>query len=146
MKDSSKGIRKIVYLKFPPERSGRPVVCNLTRMFDLTFNILAATILPRAEGRMTLELIGSEQSYAKGVEYLKEQGIKIEPVAQKISRNEDSCVHCGTCTSLCNTGALCLDVESRRVLFDSELCSACGMCVKVCPVQAMDVQLEDNGN
>lgn len=146
MKDASKGVRKIVYLKFPPERSGRPVVCNLVKMFDLSFNILAAVIGPKAEGRMTLELIGTEKSYKKGVEYLKDQGIKIEPVAQKISRDEDSCVHCGTCTSLCPTGALHLDLETREVLFDSEICSACGMCVKICPVQAMDVQLEDNGN
>jgi len=145
MKDITKGIRKIVYLKFPPERSGRPMLCNLARLFDLTFNILQASIGLRAEGRMTLELTGSEASYRKGVDYLKEQGINVEPVAQKISRNEDSCINCGLCTSLCPTQALHLNLETREVGFNSELCTACGMCTKVCPVKAMDVQLDENG-
>ena len=32
--------RKIIYLSFPPGRSSQPLVCNLARNFDLTFNIL----------------------------------------------------------------------------------------------------------
>jgi ferredoxin len=146
MKDSNKGVSKIVYLKFPPERSGRPVVCNLARLYDLTFNILQASIGPRSEGRMTIELLGSEDSYRKGIDYLKDQGIKIEPAAQKISRDEDSCVHCGLCTSLCPTQALHLDPETRVVLFDPEACTACGQCTRICPVKAMNVLLDDNGN
>ncbi|EPR42259.1 NIL domain-containing protein [Desulfovibrio sp. X2] len=138
-----KTYRKIIYLAFPPGRSSQPLVCNLARNYDLTFNILKAQINPRQEGFMTLEISGSEESFRQGTDYLKEQGVRVTPVAQKISRDEDSCMHCGLCTSLCTTGALCVDKGSRRVLFDAERCSACGMCVKVCPVKAMDVDLEN---
>jgi L-aspartate semialdehyde sulfurtransferase ferredoxin len=145
MQDVVKAYRKIVYLTFPPDASRRPHISNLTRMFDLSFNILKAKISPRQEGYMTVEISGSREAYDKGVEYLKEQGISLTPVAQRISRDEDSCTECGLCTALCPSGALYLDRASRRVCFDTEKCTACAMCTRVCPVNAMNVQLEDNG-
>lgn len=145
MKEVVKGFRKIVYLSFPPEVSGRPVVCNLTRLFDLSFNILKADISPRHEGAMTLELTGLEEDFHKGIGYLKENGIRITPVAHKIFRNEDSCIHCGLCTAMCPTDALVLEKSDKTVVFDVEKCSACGMCTRVCPVKAMTLDLDSNG-
>ncbi|MGL1862485.1 MAG: 4Fe-4S binding protein [Pseudodesulfovibrio sp.] len=144
MKEVVKGFRKIVYLSFPPESSGRPVVCNLTRLFDLNFNILKADISPRHEGTMTLELTGLEEDFHKGIGYLKENGVRITPVAHKIFRDEESCIHCGLCTAMCPTDALCLERSDKTVVFDVDKCSACGMCTRVCPVKAMTLDLEDN--
>lgn len=140
-----KGFRKIVYLTFPPEVSGRPVVCNLARLFDLSFNILKADISPRQEGTMTLEISGLEVDFHKGVNYLKENSVRITPVAQKILRDEECCVHCGMCTAMCPTHALSVDLGTRRVLFDVDKCSACGICTRICPVRAMTVDLDENG-
>ena len=145
MKEVIKGFRKIVYLTFPPGVSSRPVVCNLARNFDLSFNILKADISPRHEGTMTLEITGMEDNFHQGINYLKENNVRIVPVAQKIFRDEDSCVHCGVCTAICPTSALELDRGTRRVEFDVDKCSACGMCTKVCPVHAMTVDMDDNG-
>ena len=141
--DMNATYRKIVYLAFPPGQSSQPVVCNLARNFDLVFNILKAQINPRQEGFMTLEIMGTEESYRKGTDFLHNQGIRVTPVAQKISRDEESCLHCGMCTALCTTKALAVDTQSRTVVFDVEKCSACGLCVKVCPVRAMDVDMEN---
>lgn len=135
--------RKNIHLIFPPDISGTPVVCNLTRLFDLSFNILKAQITPRKEGYMTLELIGSEENYNKGISYLKENHIKVSNVAQRISRDEDSCMHCGMCTAICPNSSLHNDREARVVLFDKERCTACGMCVRICPVNAMNVEVEN---
>lgn len=145
MQDVVKAHRKIVYLTFPPDASRRPHISNLTRLFDLSFNILKAKITPRQEGYMTVEITGSREAYDKGVNYLKEQGVTITPAAQRISRDEDSCTDCGLCMSLCPTGALYLERPSRRIRFDVEKCTACGLCTRVCPVNAMHIQLEENG-
>ena len=145
MKDMVKAYRKIIYLAYDPEVSRRPILCNLTRLYDLTFNILKAQITPRKAGFMTIELWGSEENYAKGVEYLREHGVKISSIAQKISRDETSCTQCGTCTAICPNESLYLDRSSRLVVFDKERCTACGLCTKVCPVRAMHVEVE-NGN
>jgi ferredoxin len=143
MSQPVKAFRKIVYLSFPPDMSGQPVVCNLTRKFDLCFNILKAQITPRQEGFMTLEITGPKENYQQGVDYLKSQGVSITPVAQKIARDEESCMQCGLCTALCTTRSLSIDLATRRVQFDPETCSGCGMCVRICPVHAMDVDLEN---
>lgn len=144
MTEEANGFRKIIYLSFPPEACGRPVVCNLALLFNLSFNILKADISPRQEGTLTLELTGREENYHKGLSYLKENGIKITPASQKVTRDEDACMHCGLCTSLCRTKALSVDLASRRVLFDVDKCSACGLCTRVCPVRAMIVDMNEN--
>ncbi|MDP2848161.1 MAG: NIL domain-containing protein [Humidesulfovibrio sp.] len=144
MTEEGNGFRKIIYLSFPPEASGRPVVCNLALLFNLSFNILKADISPRHEGSLTLEITGREENYHKGLSYLKENGVKITPASQKVSRDEDACMHCGLCTSLCRAKALFVDIPSRRITFDVEKCSACGMCTRVCPVRAMIVDMNDN--
>jgi L-aspartate semialdehyde sulfurtransferase ferredoxin len=144
MSDEATSFRKIIYLTFPPEVSGRPVVCNLALLFNLSFNILKADISPRHEGSMTLELTGREVDFHKAVSYLKQNGVKITPASQKIFRDEEVCMHCGLCTSLCPTRSLSVDLDTRRVLFDIETCSACGICTRVCPVRAMIVDMNEN--
>lgn len=135
--------KETVYLSFPPGVSNQPVVCNLARLFDLTFNILKARISPKQEGHMTIEISGKREKCRQGLRYLREQGVNITPIAQKISRQEDSCVHCGLCTALCPTKALRMDSQSQTVLFLREKCSACGLCTSLCPVQAMVLETEN---
>lgn len=141
-RDLIKAFRKIIILSFPQEQVQKPVVCNLTRLFDLTFNIVQAKVTPRREGFMTLELVGTEDNYRKGIEYLKEAGIAVSSASQKIDRDEEVCTQCGMCTAICPVDALFLDVKSRKVVFDKERCTACGLCIHVCPMRAMEAEVE----
>ena len=109
-----------VHLTFPPSVSGSPLVCNLTRLFDLDFNISTAQITPRQEGFLTLELSGSREACDKGIAYLREKGVRVSPVAQRIWHDENACMQCGMCTALCPTGALTVDVATRLLAFDKE--------------------------
>jgi ferredoxin len=143
MTDIVKAYRKIIILTYPTDMVDKPLLCNLTRLHDVTFNILKAQISPRKEGYMTIELTGSEENCKNGISYLKEQGVKISNAAHKISRNEDCCVHCGLCTAVCSNESLCLDPETRKITFDMERCTACGLCVRICPVRAMNTELEN---
>jgi L-aspartate semialdehyde sulfurtransferase ferredoxin len=135
--------RRVVYLTFPPEASGNPLVCDLAGVYKLRFSILKAQITPRQEGQMTIEISGQADAFEEGLGYLKEHGVVVVPAAQRVSRDEASCIHCGVCTALCPTKALSLDRQTRLVSFDAEACSACGMCTKVCPVRAMDILVEN---
>ena len=136
-------VRKIVHLSFPPDTSGKPIVCNIAKLFDLCFSIVTSRISPREVGEMILEMHGPEEAVQKGLAYLTEHGITITPVAQKVRRDEDTCVHCGVCTALCRPQALKLDRDTHKIHFNSEKCVACEMCVAVCPVHAMET-LPDN--
>lgn len=137
---------KMLLLRFPKDSAQEPVVCNLARNFDLTFNILNATIFPRKEGQMVLQLFGTPQNFEAGVRYLKEKGLTVQNAAEEIRRNEERCTHCGSCTAVCPTGALSIQRPEMRVVYDFETCSVCKLCVSVCPPHAMELSpLDDNG-
>lgn len=128
---------KILILRFPVTEVQKPVVCNLARDFDLTFNILNATIFPRKEGLMVLELIGQKKDFKDGVNYLKEQGVKVQNASQEIKRDETRCTHCGACTAVCPTGALSVARPEMSVTFDQKRCSVCELCITACPPRVM---------
>jgi len=131
---------KMISLRFPEKIVNEPVVVNLVKRFDLTFNILKATIYPRKEGLMVLELSGHRKNYQRGVRYLKSLGIKVESIGQDIRRDDEQCFQCGACTAVCPTGALHIERPGMEVLFDKDKCSACELCVAACPAQAMEVK------
>ncbi|MBN2186332.1 MAG: 4Fe-4S binding protein [Dehalococcoidia bacterium] len=128
--------RRIV-LHFPPHVTGQPVVYRLARDFDLSFNLLKASVSPGEEGLLVLELSGEQENYDKGIRYLIETGVRIQSLSQDVIRDEARCTHCGACINLCPTGAFSLEPETRKVLFDHAKCVVCGLCVKACPPRAM---------
>ncbi|MBW2609196.1 MAG: 4Fe-4S binding protein [Deltaproteobacteria bacterium] len=133
---------KTLSLRFPKNIVNEPIVVNLVTKFDLTFNILKATVYPRKEGFMVMELSGRRKNYHKGVRYLKDLGIKVESIGQDIRRNEEMCFQCGACTAVCTTNALYIKRPEMEVIFDRDKCSACELCVAACPAQAMKAKFD----
>ncbi len=131
--------RKIV-LNFSKEIMDQPVVCQLAREYDLTFNILKAKITPKEEGLMVIELTGTDSQYRKGVKYLREQGVVIKPLSKDVVRVEGKCTHCGACLAVCPTDALAVDRETWKVIFDPQKCIGCELCLPACPPRAMEIE------
>jgi ferredoxin len=131
---------KLLVLHFPSREVEKPMICNLARLHDLTFNILKAKILPRKEGIMVLELSGSRKNFKNGVQYLKDQGVIVKNASSEVNRIEDRCIHCGTCTAVCPTGALAVKRPEMTVVFDKDKCSVCELCITTCVTRAMKIQ------
>jgi ferredoxin len=131
---------KILILRFPKTEVEKPIVCYLVKDYDLTFNILNAAVLPRKEGIMVLELIGTRKNFKDGINYLKNQGVHVESASQEIKRIKKKCTHCGACTAVCPTGALSIQRPEMMVEFDQKKCSVCELCVPTCPTRAMDAR------
>jgi ferredoxin len=131
---------KMLSLRFPKKVVNEPITVNLVKNYDLSFNILKATIYPRKEGFMVLELTGRRKDFQRGVRYLKGLGIKVESIGQDIRLNEEICFQCGACTAVCPTGALYIERPTMEVVFNREKCSACELCVSACLAQAMEVK------
>ena len=132
-------VRHKVVLHFPHEQVDKPIVSRLVRDYGLDFNILKASITPREEGLLVLELAGEEADYERGMLYLRECGVSVQPLSQDIRRNEERCTHCGACLAVCPTSALELDPATMRVEFDEDECVACELCFKACPPRAMEI-------
>ncbi len=129
---------KIVILNFPSDVAQKALVCQLTRKFDLLFNILSARISNKKEGYMVLEISSvSKAAFNKGVNFLKEQGVSVSSPEHRIYKDEEICTHCGSCTAVCPTEALYIKRPEMEVIFDQEKCSVCELCVVTCPTRAM---------
>ena len=129
---------KIVILNFPSEVAQKALVCQLTRKYDLLFNILSARISNKKEGYMVLEISSvSKAAFNKGVNFLKEQGVSVSSPEHRIYKDEEICTHCGSCTAVCPTEALYIKRPQMEVIFDQEKCSVCELCVVTCPTRAM---------
>ena len=130
--------RRIV-LHFPPLVTGQPVVCLLATEYNLTFNIIKASVSPGQEGLMVLELSGERADYDRGLRYLKETGVHVQPLSQDVLRDEERCTDCGACVAICPTQAFEADPVTRKISFDNDKCILCGLCVKACPARAMTI-------
>jgi ferredoxin len=105
------------------------------------FNILKASITPKEEGVLALELSGEKGDYEKGVKYLAKVGVEIQPLSKDVYRNDERCTHCGACITICPTGAFVVEPSTRMVNFVHEKCIACGLCIKACPPRAMEMSI-----
>jgi ferredoxin len=131
--------RRRLDLRFPPNRATRPVTYHLVKDYDLTPNILRARIEPGQQGRMLLEVTGSRDAIDSAVAFLAKEGIEVDAAASDIVLDEDRCVVCGLCTSVCKPNALSLDGEDRLV-FDKDECVYCEACVVACPRRAITLE------
>ena len=132
---------KKIVIRYTPEIVQQPIIYLLAKKHNLVFNILKARIFPRREGVIVLELSGQKEDFDRGIRFLKEMGLKVEPLAKSVFQIIDKCVHCGACTGFCPTGALCFEKQTQKVLFDPEKCNGCELCVSACPVRAMEINL-----
>ena len=115
-------------------------VTLLVILIFLTFYILKATILPRKEGIMVLEISGSKKNFKNGIQYLKDQGVIVTNASQEITRDESKCIHCGACTAVCPTDALAVSRPDMYIHFDKKKCSVCELCINTCLTRAMKIQ------
>lgn len=128
-----------IVLRFNADTSDKPIIYHLAKDYDLIINILKASINPHKEGTLVLELTG--RRYDEGIDFLRAQGITVQPLTQEVVRNEKKCTHCGACTVHCPTKALAIDHPSMEVKFNGDDCVVCLMCLEVCPVKAMEVRI-----
>lgn len=131
---------KILILRFPKTEVEKPIVCYLVKDYDLTFNILNASVLPRKEGVMVLELSGTRKNFQEGIKYLKKRGVHVQNASQEVKRTKKRCTHCGACTAVCPTRALSIKRPEMSVDFNQKKCSVCELCVTACPTRAMEVR------
>lgn len=128
-----------VTLRFPPEVTEKPITYHLVKDFGLKVNILRAKIVPDEEGKLLMEIEAPEEDLEKALEFVRAEGVDVQPLSRQVVWDEQRCIHCGACTAVCGPGALSIDRQTWLLTFDSERCVACEMCVSACPVKVMRV-------
>ena len=131
---------KKIVLHFPSNLVDKPIICKLSKDYNLEFSILKALVNPKEEGIMVLELSGDKKDFDNALAFLKKEKVSVQGLEKDVKRDEEKCVHCGLCVGVCPVKALEADNNTMEVLFHDDKCIACEMCVKVCPYTAMEVK------
>jgi ABC-type methionine transport system ATPase subunit len=72
-------MRDRIHLTFPKERIAEPVMCNVAKKFDVIYSIRRANVEAGA-GWMDLEFTGEDAEIDRVIEYLQEQGLRVDPI------------------------------------------------------------------
>jgi L-aspartate semialdehyde sulfurtransferase ferredoxin len=117
----------------------KPITYHLVKDYDIRINILHADIDQQKEGKLFMDMSGKKENIEKALEFVEKEGIKYKIFTQSVIWNEEECIHCGTCTAVCPSGALVMDKEDWSLRFESDKCLACELCVKECPLQIIKI-------
>jgi len=75
--------RMRVRLTFPPALIQEPIVYRLVKDFDIVINIRRADV-KADHGWMALELEADERSLERGVKWLKDRGVQVDPIERDV--------------------------------------------------------------
>lgn len=126
-----------VSLTFPPSKVTFPLMTKLVRVFELEVNILHADIRLNKTGKLIVELTGDKDKIDDALKYIEEHGIIYHIFNGTLTWDEEKCVHCGACTSVCPSRALTIGEPDYILSFNKEECLVCGLCVKACPLNVL---------
>lgn len=72
-------MKEALSLTFPQDLIKEPVIHRMAKKFDVVFNLRRAKITQKT-GEIVLELEGQDDVLKKAEAWLREQGLKVEPV------------------------------------------------------------------
>ncbi len=75
------------------------------------------------------------------VSVLRHKKVEVTRLDVPITKDEEGCVHCGACVSVCPVGAIAYEYD-WRVRMDEKVCVQCGNCVNACPVRAIRLPID----
>jgi len=114
-----------------------PLIASVILETSALVNIERASI-DAVSGEIVLEVLPEKCREVK--EAFERRGVDVVLLEMPVIRDEDECVHCGACVSVCPTGTFRFD--NWLVVADSGKCIQCGACVTGCPQRALRLVLK----
>lgn len=71
--------KRRVMFTFPPELVTQPIIYNLSHQFRIVTNIRRADIA-EDKGWMVLELEGEEKEIERGLHWVTDKGVRVDPI------------------------------------------------------------------
>jgi ferredoxin len=121
-------------LRFSAEQVQEPITSEVILSEEVEMNILSAQIDERG-GEILIEF--DPESTSKVVEAFRRKGVEVR-VDKFIEIDDQKCIHCGACYSLCPVDAIKIE-DDYSIKFEEELCVRCGTCLDACPMTAISL-------
>jgi len=115
-----------------------PLIASVILETSALVNIERASI-DAVSGEIVLEV--SPEKCREVMEAFERRGVEVVLLKMPVIRDDDECIHCGACVSVCPTGTFRFD-DCWLVVADSGKCIQCGACVTGCPQRALRLVLK----
>jgi len=113
-----------------------PVIARVVKETGVLINVEKANIDSMA-GEMLIDVPDKDADLVR--RRLEEAGVTVRVMENAIVRDEEECVDCGACISVCPQEVFSFD-EEWRIRVNSERCVLCGKCIQACPHRALSQQ------
>jgi ferredoxin len=123
-----------ILLKFAEKIVEEPITSQIILELKVPVNIIAAHVNSKG-GEVLAEV--PDEALDKVVKAFRKRGVTVS-LPKLIEVDEEKCVSCGACVTLCPVEAITID-EDGSVVFNREKCigSTCSACVDACPARAI---------
>ncbi|KDE55532.1 4Fe-4S binding protein [Methanoculleus sp. MH98A] len=113
-----------------------PVIARVVKETGVLINVEKANIDSMA-GEMLIDVPDKDADLVR--RRLEEMAVTVRVMENAVVRDEEECVDCGACISVCPQEVFSFD-EDWRLRVNSERCVLCGKCIRACPHGALSQQ------
>jgi len=113
-----------------------PVIARVVKETGVLINVEKANIDSMA-GEVLVDVPDGDADLIR--RRFEEMGVSVRAVVDAIVRDEEECVDCGACISVCPQEVFSFDPE-WRLCVNAERCVLCGRCIPACPHGALSQQ------
>ncbi len=123
-----------VILRFGKDIAQEPITSQIIIQYKTPINILSARITPLG-GEMLAEL--DPKNADQIIREFRKRGVIVD-VSSFIEKDDDQCIDCGACVSVCPSSAL-YQSDDYSIKLDPDKCNGvtCGLCLDSCPRRAL---------
>jgi len=124
-----------ITLHTTPDNSQTPLIAEVILETNVLLNIDWAGVKPKG-GEVVIDV--PQDECERVVAAFEKRGATITALEQPVIKDDDECVNCGACISVCPTGVISFR-DDWSVQMDQDKCVQCGACVTMCPHGALTV-------
>ena len=124
-------------LTFSKKKGREPVIAQVVKQTGVLISVERAHI-DSVSGEVLIDVPDTD---AREVcDLMQAKGVTVRILEHGVTLNEEECVDCGACVSVCPKEVFYMDEEYRLHLQD-ERCVLCGKCITACPHHALSQTL-----
>lgn len=123
-------------VSFSRKKVSEPIIARVVRDTGVLINVERARIEP-SEGKVLIDV--PDESVKLVCEKMRALGATVEVLEHAVMHDDEECVDCGACISVCPQEVFSFD-EGWALTLDQAKCVLCGRCVQACPHGALTVQ------
>lgn len=123
---------------FSRKEGKKPIIAQVVRDTGVLVNVERA-LIDSSEGEALIDIPDESCRIVK--DKLADLGASVRILEEEISLEENECVDCGACISICPQEVFSFD-EEFRLRVDAKRCVLCGRCIEICPHRALSRRIE----